>query len=647
MAHETLSVLSDFDLHLIGTGTHRQAYNKLGAHPSRDGAGAHFAVWAPNADAVSVIGDFNGWRPGATPLHPTGDSGIWQGFVPGIGPGALYKYAIWPRFGTAWLEKADPYAQAAELRPRTASIVADLDAYTWNDTAWLEARRGKDWTSCPILVYEVHLASWRRDPGQPDRFLTYRELAEQLPPYVGEMGYTHIELLPISEHPLDMSWGYQVTGYFAPTSRFGTPQDFMYLIDRCHQAGLGVLIDWVPAHFPRDAHGLARFDGSHLYEHADPRQGEHPDWGTLVFNYGRNEVRTFLLSNALFWLDRYHVDGLRVDAVASMLYLDYSRPKGQWIPNPYGGRENLDAISLLRDVNWAVHEEFPGALTVAEESTAWPQVTGSVHSGGLGFDLKWNMGWMHDTLQYMSQDPIHRRYHQGELTFSLVYAFSEHFLLPLSHDEVVHGKRALLDKMPGDLWQKFANLRLLYTYMYAHPGKKLLFMGSEIGQWNEWNFAQSLDWHLLDLPGEEGALHRGVQTLIKDLNGLLQARPALHELDVDWRGFEWIDFSDEAASVISFQRRTPGGDHVVAVCNFTPVVRYGYRIGLPDDGPYEEIFNSDASRYGGSNVVQTGLLQPEPIPWHGRQRSAEFTLPPLAAFIVAPASPVTPSSVET
>jgi 1,4-alpha-glucan branching enzyme len=445
--------------------------------------------------------------------------------------------------------------------------------------------------------------------------------------------------MPVAEHPLDMSWGYQVTGYFAPTARFGSPAEFMYFVDRCHEAGIGVLIDWVPGHFPRDPHGLALFDGSHLYEHADPRQGEHPDWGTLIFNYGRNEVRTFLLSNAIFWLDRYHIDGLRVDAVASMLYLDYSRKEGQWIPNRYGGRENLEAIDFLRDVNRAVHEDFPGTLTIAEESTAWPGVTSRVEEGGLGFDLKWNMGWMHDTLQYIEYDPVYRRYHQGELTFSLMYAFSERFLLPLSHDEVVHGKGSLLDKMPGDVWQKFANLRLLFTYMYGHPGKKLLFMGADFGQWNEWNYAQSLDWHLLDMPGDEGTRHSGVQRLVRDLNFLLRSYPCLHQQDFRPEGFEWIDFADADNSVISFLRRSAdGGDTVIVVCNFTPVVREGYRVGLPGTGRYREILNTDALEYGGSGVVMAGEISAEDVPWHGRPASAAFTLPPLAAFVLAPMS---------
>ncbi|MBV9282188.1 MAG: 1,4-alpha-glucan branching protein GlgB, partial [Chloroflexi bacterium] len=593
------------------------------------------AVWAPNAGRVSVAGDFNGWNPATTPLEPAGSSGIWQGFVPDIGPGAVYKYALQPRWGQDWMLKADPYAFAAELRPNTASVVADLDSYRWGDAAWVGERSQRDWFASPIAVYEVHLGSWRRDPADPARFLTYRELGDQLPPYVADLGFTHVELLPVAEHPLDMSWGYQVTGYFAPTARFGPPSDFMYFVDRCHQAGLGVIVDWVPAHFPKDAHGLARFDFTHLYEHADPRQGEHPDWGTLVFNYGRNEVRTFLISNAVFWLDRYHVDGLRVDAVASMLYLDYSREEGQWVPNRFGGRENLEAIDLLRAANKAVHEEQPGTLTIAEESTAWPKVTGPVEEGGLGFDLKWNMGWMHDTLDYMERDPIYRRFHQNQLTFSLMYAFGERFLLPLSHDEVVHLKGSLLNKMPGDTWQKFANLRLLFAYMFGHPGKKLLFMGGEFGQWGEWNYSRSLDWHLLDLPGDEGRLHTGLQRLLEDVLDLYRTHPSLHERDSDWTGFEWIDLSDADSSVLSFRRKSPSDEEgLIFVCNFTPVVRRPYRVGLPAEGRYREVLSSDAAEYGGSGVRNAEVVEAENQPWHGQPYSASFVLPPLALFVL-------------
>jgi len=625
--------LSDFDLYLFGTGTHRRAYDHLGAHPGeQDGArGTTFAVWAPNAAAVSVIGDWNGWAPLGNPLQSLGESGVWHGFVPGIDAGSTYKYAILPRGHGPWMEKADPYAFAAEYRPQTASIVAGLDGYEWNDSRWVKRRASTDWMAAPISVYELHLASWRRDPDNPDRFLSFRELADQLPEYVAGLGFTHIELLPVVEHPLDMSWGYQVTGYYAPSARFGSPTDLMYFVDRCHQAGLGVLLDWVPAHFPKDAHGLARFDGTHLYEHADPRRGEQPDWGTLVFNYGRHEVRSFLTSNALFWVDRYHIDGLRVDAVASMLYLDYSREHGQWEPNRYGGRENLEAIDFLRHVNAVIHEEFPGVLTIAEESTAWPRVTGPVEDGALGFDLKWNMGWMHDTLDYFALDPIYRRDHQNDLTFSMMYAFSEHFMLPLSHDEVVHLKRSLLDKMPGDLWQKFANLRALYGYMWAHPGKKLLFMGGEFGQWREWNYAQSLDWHLLDLAGEAGDKHRGLQSFVGALNRMYQERPALHEVEFDWQGFEWVVFTDAESNVLSFLRRSRSGtDSLLFVFNFTPVVREGYRIGLPQTGYYREVFNSDAETYGGSGVTNDAALQAEEVPWHDQPFSTSLRLPPLA-----------------
>jgi 1,4-alpha-glucan branching enzyme len=631
-------MLSDFDLYLFGSGQHRRAYRHMGAHTAeRDGlAGVDFAVWAPSAAEVSVIGDFNYWTPGSNPLQPSGDSGVWQGFVPGVGPGARYKFALKPHYGGGWIEKADPYAAAAELRPHTASVVADLDGYQWQDSEWITRRAATDWASRPISVYELHPSSWRRDPSDPQRFLTYLELAEQLPPYMKELGFTHIELMPVAEHPLDMSWGYQTTGYFAPSARFGLPQEFMHFVDACHGAGIGVIVDWVPAHFPKDAHALGRFDGSALYEHADPRQGEHPDWGTYVFNYGRNEVKTFLMSNAVSWFDHYHIDGLRVDAVASMLYLDYSRESGEWIPNKYGGRENLEAIDLLRYVNAVVHEEYPGALTIAEESTAWPRVTGSVESGGLGFDFKWNMGWMHDTLEYIEREPIYRRFHQGELTFSMMYAFTERFMLPFSHDEVVHGKGSLLGKMPGDLWQKFANLRLLFGYMWGHPGKKLLFMGSEFGQWAEWNYAQSLDWHLLDLAGREGELHRGLQSWTAALNRLYTSEPALSEVDSDWTGFEWLDFSDADASVLAFVRRgrTPE-DFVILACNFTPVVREHYRIGLPRATGYTEILNSDDNQFGGSGVLN-GQIAVEDVPWHGQPCSTTLTLPPLGVSVLTP-----------
>lgn len=631
--------LSDFDLYLFGSGKFREAYDKLGAHPRHiDGAlGVEFAVWAPDAGRVSVIGDFNGWDPEVHPLLPVQNSGIWQTFVPGVSVGALYKFALQPRGSDYWLRHADPYAIAAQLRPETASIVTDLSRYRWDDASWIE-RRAKASSDTPISVYEVHLGSWKRDQRMGDGFPTYVHLAHQLADYVESLGFTHIELLPVAEHPLDMSWGYQTTGYFAPTARFGTPTDFMYFVDHFHQRGLGVIVDWVPAHFPKDEFALARFDGTALYEHADPRQGEHPDWGTLIFNYGRPEVQSFLLSNALSWFHRYHIDGLRVDAVASMLYLDYSRQEGQWIPNRYGGRENLDAIDLIRSVTSAVHESFPGALMIAEESTAWPKVTGDVAEGGLGFDLKWNMGWMHDTLGYMELDPVFRSYHQHDLTFSLMYAFSEKFLLPLSHDEVVHGKRSLLQKMPGDDWQKFANLRLLYAYMWGHPGKKLLFMGSEFGQSSEWNYADGLDWNAVS--GANAAFHSGVQTLVRDLNSLYRARAALYEGDFTWDGFEWIDFSDAANSVIAFLRLTPDRrSMVIFLLNLTPVVRYGYRVGLPREGRYRETLNTDATRYGGSGVENWQEIEAEALPWHGQPYSAMLTLPPLGASILEADSP--------
>lgn len=630
--------LSDFDLYLFGTGAHRRAYDELGAHPEeREGRpGTRFAVWAPNVEEASVLGEFNGWTPGEHAMSPTGDSGIWQAFIPGVKPGATYKFGLQPRGVSTWIQKSDPYAFAAELRPRTASVVADLDRHEWRDGEWMRTRPQRDWLGGPMSVYEVHLASWRRDPADPQRFLSYGELAEQLPEYALDMGYTHLELLPIAEHPLDMSWGYQTTGYYAPTSRFGSPEDFMGFVDSCHQAGLGVIVDWVPAHFPKDAHGLGLFDSTHLYEHADPRKGEHTDWGTYIFNYGRSEVRSFLISNALFWLDRYHIDGLRVDAVASMLYLDYSRQPDAWIPNQYGGRENLEAISLLQETNVSAHDGFPGVLTIAEESTAWPRVTSPVSEGGLGFDLKWNMGWMHDTLAYFSREPVHRRFHQNELTFSLMYAFTEHFILPLSHDEVVHLKGSLLDKMPGDGWQKFANLRLLFGFMFGHPGKKLLFMGSEFGQGSEWNYAESLDWHLLGEPGQGGVWHRGTQRLVRDLNGLIRSHPALHQLDFDWTGFEWIDFFDAENSVLIFRRCATDGSSLIFVCNFTPVVRYGYRVGLPHRGAFGEVLNTDAEAYGGSGVENTQSIVAEEVPWHGQPASSPMTLPPLALFVLEP-----------
>jgi len=623
-------VLTDFDLHLLGEGSHWQSYDKLGAHVIEvEGVrGVQFAVWAPNAMRVSIVGDFNHWDGRVHSMRLRGNSGVWEIFVPELTAGLTYKYEIRSRLGELPFLKADPYAFEAELRPKSGSVVASLDGYSWKDAAWMKARARREWIAEPISVYEAHLGSWRRVPEEGNRWLTYREAADQLIPYVKQMGYTHIELMPVMEHPFDGSWGYQTVGYFAATSRYGKPQDFMYLIDRCHQENIGVLLDWTPAHFPSDAHGLAEFDGTHLYEHADPRQGRHPDWGTLVFNYGRSEVRGFLISSALFWLDKYHIDGLRVDAVASMLYLDYSRAAGEWIPNEFGGRENLAAISFLRRLNEVANERHAGVLMVAEESTAWPAVSRPTYLGGLGFNLKWNMGWMNDTLSYFSQNPIHRKYHHGHITFSMLYAFTENFVLPLSHDEVVHGKRSLIDKMPGDLWQQFANLRLLYAYMCAHPGKKLLFMGGEFGQRSEWNHSVSLDWGLLAYPE-----HQGVQRLVADLNSLYRRESALHEVDFNWQGFQWIDCNDADASVLSFIRRARDPrDFMVVVLNFTPVARPEYRVGVPEPGYYRELLNSDAELYAGSNFGNGGGVMAEPVPWMGMPHSVLLRLPPLGAL---------------
>jgi 1,4-alpha-glucan branching enzyme len=625
-------LLTEFDLYLMGEGRHYDAYEKLGAHiKTVDGiSGVHFAVWAPSARRLSVVGDFNRWDGRVNPMRYRGSSGIWELFIPELGPGTIYKYEIVGPHDTVLPLKADPYAFASELRPNTGSVVAQIDTHHWNDSDWLNQRVHKNWLESPITVYEVHLGSWRRIPEDHNRWLSYRELADQLIPYVKDLGYSHIELLPIMEHPYDGSWGYQTLGYFAATSRFGSPSDFMEFVDRCHQAGLGVFLDWTPAHFPRDAHGLAQFDGTHLYEHADPRQGSHPDWGTLVYNYGRNEVQNYLLSNALFWLDKFHIDGLRVDAVASMLYLDYSRKHGEWIPNRYGGRENLEAIDFFRRLNEVTHLRFPGVLTIAEESTSWPSVSRPTYLGGLGFSLKWNMGWMNDTLHYFSKNPIYRRYEHNKLTFSLLYAFSENFMLPFSHDEVVHGKNSLLHKMPGDMWQQFANLRVLFAYQYAHPGKKLLFMGQEFGQRHEWSEAHSLDWHLL-----QHQSHQGIQRLVRDLNHLLSSEAALHQVDFDWQGFEWIDANDSDNSVYSFIRRGKDPDDlIIAVINATPVVRYGYRIGVPRPGHYTEILNTDAATYGGSNVGNLGGMNADEHAWMGRRHSLPITLPPLAAIFL-------------
>jgi 1,4-alpha-glucan branching enzyme len=625
-------VLSDFDLHLVAEGTHHRMFERFGAHRIRVGAaaGVHFAVWAPNAARVSVIGDFNGWDGRVHPMRLLVPSGVWELFVPGLADGEKYKFEILTKAGEI-LKKSDPFGFAFEPPPQTASIVRELSGFAWTDGEWMAKRReAGGWLDRPMSIYEVHLGSWKRVPEDGNRFLTYRELADQLVPYVKGLGFTHIELLPVMEHPFSGSWGYQVLGFFAPTSRFGPPEDFKVFVDACHRAGVGVILDWVPGHFPKDEHGLARFDGTALYEHADPRQGEHQDWGTLIFNYGRNEVRNFLLSNALFWLEEYHADGLRVDAVASMLYLDYSRQPGEWIPNRFGGRENLDAISFFQRLNTLTHGEHPGSITAAEESTAWPGVSRPVHLGGLGFTYKWNMGWMHDMLEYAQHDPVHRRWEHNLLTFSGLYMFTENFILPFSHDEVVHGKGALLDKMPGDAWQKYATLRTLYGFMFGHPGKKLLFMGAEFGQWREWNHDRSLDWHLLD-----DDAHAGLLRYVQALNWHLDAEPALHEADFDPARFRWIDCHDNENSVISFVRSAKNPHaFVIMAFNFTPVPRNGYRIGVPEAGFYAELLNSDSSLFGGSNIGNAGGMPSEPIAAHGFDQSIRLTLPPLGCLLL-------------
>ncbi len=621
------SLLTEDDLYLFNEGSHFRLYEKLGAHPVIiDGQGKTcFAVWAPNAKEVFLTGDFNGWNKSSHPLQPKGQSGIWEGIFPGIGHGALYKYHIVSHYHDYQVDKTDPFAFYHEIPPRTASIVWNLD-YKWADEAWLKERHRRNALDAPIAIYEVHLGSWRRVPEQDNRPLTYREIAPLLAEYVQQMGFTHVEFLPVMEHPFYGSWGYQTTGYFAPTSRYGTPQDFMYLVDYLHQHNIGVILDWVPSHFPADAHSLSFFDGTHLYEHADPRKGLHPDWNSSIFNYGRNEVRSFLTSSALFWLEKYHVDGLRLDAVASMLYLDYSRKEGDWIPNQFGGRENLEAITFLRRLNEAIYQNYPDVQTIAEESTAWPMVSRPTHIGGLGFGLKWDMGWMHDTLYYMSRDSVHRKYHHNQLTFRQLYAYFENFVLPLSHDEVTHGNGSLLSKMPGDDWQKFANLRLLFGYMYAQSGKKLLFMGGEFGQWPEWQHEQSLDWHLLNYPR-----HAELKKWVEDLNGVYRREPALHELDCDGAGFEWIDCNDSQQSIISFIRRGKStGDIILIVGNFTPVPRFNYRVGAPRGGFWQELLNSDAREYGGSGLGNLGGVEAEPISMHGRPGSLNIILPPLA-----------------
>ncbi|MBX2875954.1 MAG: 1,4-alpha-glucan branching protein GlgB [Saprospiraceae bacterium] len=624
------SLLTDFDTNLFKAGKYFKAYEKLGSHIIEvDGQwGTYFAVWAPNAERVAVMGNFNGWNRTSHPLSSRWDhSGIWEGFVPGIGRGELYKYAILAKDGRA-LEKGDPFALFWEIPPNTASIVWDLE-YEWQDQDWLKKRKDIAGLDKPYSVYECHIGSWRKKAGGTES-LSYREMADDLVKYVQDMGFTHIEFMPVMEHPYFPSWGYQITGYFAPTSRFGLPEDFMYLVDKFHQAGIGVLLDWVPSHFPNDAHGLADFDGTHLYDHADPRQGFHPDWKSCIFNYGRNEVRSFLISNALFWLKQYHIDGLRVDAVASMLYLDYSREEGQWIPNKYGGNENLEAISFLKEFNEAVYKECPDAVTIAEESTSWSGVSRPTYTGGLGFGQKWMMGWMHDSLNYFKKDPVHRRYHHNEITFSLVYAFTENFQLPLSHDEVVHGKGAIISRMPGDEWQRFANLRLLYGYMFMHPGTQLLFMGGEFGQTSEWSLENGLDWGLLEFD-----YHKGVQTWVKVLNHFYRTTSALYEKQFNQDGFEWIDLGDHQNSVLSFIRKGENEDQsLIVICNFTPVVREGYKVGIPFKGTYKEVLNSNEESYGGSGDHTDNKLKSTQGTWHGRPHFLQLTLPPLSVVVL-------------
>jgi len=628
-----LPQMGELDLYLFGQGDHHKIYEKLGAHPMEVNGvkGVYFAVWAPNARNVSVIGNFNVWHGGKHQMRVLGSSGVWELFVPDIGVGEVYKYEVKDKSGNIF-EKSDPYGYQFEVRPNTGSIVADINKHQWADQEWLDRRRNTDPLRQPISVYEVHLGSWMRVPEEGNRFLTYRELAHQLVEHVKKMGYTHIQLLPVAEHPLDASWGYQVLGYFAPTSRFGTVEDFQYFVDYFHQNDIGVIVDWVPAHFPRDAHGLAYFDGTHLYEHADPRKGAHQDWGTMVYNFERNEVRNFLIANALFWFENYHIDGIRVDAVASMIYLDYSRKEGEWIPNQFGGRENLGAIDFLKRLNEIIFSYYPGVLSIAEESTAWPGVSRPTYLGGLGFNLKWNMGWMNDFLTYFSKDPVHRKYHHNMITFALLYAFHENFMLVLSHDEVVHGKGALLAKMPGDMWQKFANLRALLGFMFGHPGKKLLFMGTEIGQWDEWQETHSLDWHLLQYEP-----HQKLQRFLAYLNKLYRNEPALYEVDFDYTGFEWIDFMDSDNSIITFMRRASDyQDVLVFVCNFTPVYREDYRVGVPFHCEYQELLNSDSEIYWGSNKGNYGGLWSDEIAWHNQPYSLKLKIPPLSTMIFKP-----------
>ena len=623
--------ISEYDLYLFNQGRHWHVYRVLGAHCIEidQVMGVQFAVWAPNAERVSVVADFNGWDGRRHPMQSLGGSGVWAIFIPEVEVGSPYKYEIRTRESGKIQVKADPYAQRFELRPNTASLISSPSAFGWNDKGWIKLREKAEWMHTPMSIYEVHLGSWNRDKN--NNFLNYKALAEELIPYVKELGFTHIELLPITEHPFDDSWGYQSLGYFAPTSRYGKPDDFRYFIDQCHLNEIGVILDWVPAHFPKDEHGLRQFDGTALYEHSDARMGEHPDWGTLIYNYGRDEVRNFLLSSAVYWLEEFHLDGLRVDAVASLLYLDYSREQGQWLPNRHGGNENLEAIDFIRELNSITHGEYPGTLILAEESTAWPNVTKPTWMGGLGFSMKWNMGWMHDTLMYMQKDPVYRKFQHNNITFGLLYVFHENFILPFSHDEVVHGKSSLLNKMPGDEWQKFANLRLLYCYMFTYPGKKLLFMGCEFGQGTEWNHHQPLDWYACEYSN-----HQGVRSLIKDLNSLYVNTPELHQYDFDSQGFEWIDCTDNSQSVISYMRKSEG-EIVIIVLNFTPVPRNKYRIGVPYNGEYKELLNSDSSYYGGSNIGNLSPLQSENIPWMNQPHSLELELPPLGALILQPA----------
>jgi 1,4-alpha-glucan branching enzyme len=630
IADKHFSLFTDYDIQLFREGRHFQLFNKFGSHlvNGAGGAGAYFAVWAPNARYMSVTGSFNNWDKYSHPMYARWDgSGIWELFIAEVEQGALYKYYLESHNGYS-VAKADPYAIHCEVPPGTASIVWDR-SFKWTDKKWMKERGVGKWYEKSLSIYEMHAGSWKRVVEDGNRFMTYRELAKELPRYCTEMGFSHVEFLPLTEHPFYGSWGYQVTGYFAPTSRYGTPQDFMYLVNELHCAGVGVILDWVPSHFPDDEYGLCYFDGTHLYEHADPRKGFHPDWNSYIFNYARNEVREFLISSALYWLDKFHIDGLRVDAVASMLYLDYSRRQGEWVPNEYGGHENLEAIAFLKEFNYVVHTNHNDVITIAEESTAWPGVTHSTESGGLGFDLKWMMGWMYDTLQYFQQDPIYRKYSHGQLSFSIFYAFAERFVLPLSHDEVVYGKRSLINKMPGDEWQQFANLRLLYSYMYGHPGGKLLFMGCEFAQRHEWQHDFSLDWHEAELP-----LHKGVQLLLKDLNDCYKKEPALHDNGYSPDGFEWIDFNDATNSVISWVRKSKNSEQLIFVFNFTPVVRENYRIGVPALGYYKEVFNSDNEKYGGSNVLNDEVLETAPIARHGRSHSLSLLLPPLATIVL-------------